>query len=105
MVAPDALMLNTRYSGRYGTRARTSHQGTARRDFTVLETAHSIHNYKHGEVIRVLDHGDNTEKTWYVSRLFAVEGLSDDELVSEGYGNVKLLVNLVLSRLGQRRSI
>lgn len=27
----------------------------------------------------MLDHGDNIEKTWYVSRLFDVEGLSDDE--------------------------
>jgi hypothetical protein len=79
MVATTALMLNQRYSGRYGTRARYSAQGTGCREFTVLETAHSAHTHEQGPIIRVLDHGDNIEKTWYVSRLFDVDGLSDDE--------------------------
>jgi hypothetical protein len=47
MVAATALELNTRYSGRYSTKARYSAQGTARRKFTVLwpsdrtETTHA----------------------------------------------------------------
>jgi hypothetical protein len=57
----------------------TSAQGTARREFTVVEGAHNLDTHKHGPVIRVLDHGDNIEKTWYLARLFDVEGLSDDD--------------------------
>jgi hypothetical protein len=79
MVAAAALQVNTRYAGRYATRARTSHQGTARREFTVLEAAHTLPNYLHGEVIRVLDHGDNQEKRWYTARLFEVDGIDDDD--------------------------
>ena len=79
MVAATDLVLDTRYSGRYGTKARYSAQGTARREFTVVEGAHNLDTHKHGPVIRVLDHGDDTEKTWYVSRLFDVEGIIDDD--------------------------
>lgn len=52
---------------------------TARREFTILETAHNLDTHKHGPVIRVLDHGDDTEKTWYLARLFEVEGIDDDD--------------------------
>jgi hypothetical protein len=79
MVVAAALQVNTRYAGRYTTRARTSQQGTARREFTVLEAAHTLPNYCHGPIIRVLDHGDNKEKTWYTARLFEVDGINDDD--------------------------
>ena len=79
MVAATDLELNTRYSGHYRTKKRYSAQGTARREFTVVEGAHNLDTHKHGPVIRVLDHGDDIEKTWYLARLFDVEGIDDND--------------------------